>query len=122
MLLAKLVARALYRALCAGVVGGLLFVWLRRAGWPWWTALPAAILAAVVLFGALLWGLYEYTKAAYRRRAAALRRSQPRQRPEGCPSCAQPAQVAGTVSAPTSPPQPADGPAGSHDPRETPAP
>ena len=52
------------------VVAGLLVAWkLFIAGWPWWTWVPAAILAVELIYALTLVGVYAYQKATYQVRA-----------------------------------------------------
>ena len=46
---------------------------LTRGGWPWWTALPAAILITVAVFMGVVVALYAYAKWANPGRVARIR-------------------------------------------------
>jgi membrane protein implicated in regulation of membrane protease activity len=61
--------RALY-----GLIAGCLFGWWGMSrGWPWWLAVPAAILVAVGLFLAIVVVLYGVARRVYEVRAASIR-------------------------------------------------
>ncbi|MBC7289159.1 MAG: hypothetical protein H5T86_14205 [Armatimonadetes bacterium] len=81
-MLRALLGRSSFRAALAAAAGAALFAFLTGHQWPWWAALPAAILFTIALFGAMLFALYSYIRKwhnaqrhllweAYKRHAAA---------------------------------------------------
>ncbi len=61
-MLGSLLGRTRVRAALSAAAGTGFFVWLMGRGWPWWAALPAAIIFTVVVFGVMLFGLYGYLR------------------------------------------------------------
>lgn len=71
--LLRTLGRTSFRAVYS-ILGGLaLALWGTSRGWPWWVAVPAAILATVAVFMALISALYAYTKVSYPARAEEIR-------------------------------------------------
>ena len=58
----RLLGRTSFRAALSALAGAGFYVFLAGRGWPWWAALPAAILFCVALFGAMLFTLYSYIR------------------------------------------------------------
>lgn len=76
--MSNLVRKALGRSswrLVYSLVGGTLFgLWGAGRGWPWWLAVPAALVMALCVFLLTLSLLYTYTKSIYLKRAEEVRR------------------------------------------------
>ena len=61
-MLRRLLGRTSFRAALSVAGGVAFFYFLTAHGWPWWAALPAAILFTVGFFGAMLFTLYGYIR------------------------------------------------------------
>ncbi len=66
--------RAKLRSVLALVAAVLLGRWLGGIGWPWWAWLPAAILAAMAVYMAMVLSWFLYRKLTYQRFAEIARR------------------------------------------------
>ena len=71
-MLRRLLARTRFRAALSVVGGVAFFAFLTGRGWPWWAALPAAILFTVGFFGLMLFTLYGYIRQWHRQQRDAM--------------------------------------------------
>ena len=80
-MLSALLARSRTRVVVSLVAGTAAGMGLESVGWPWWAALPAAIIITVVAFMIIVALLYAHAKRSQPQRAAKLRATMIR-RPE----------------------------------------
>ena len=71
-MLRRLLARTRFRAALSVAGGVAFFAFLSGRGWPWWAALPAAILLTVGVFGIMLFTLYGYIRQWHRQQRDAM--------------------------------------------------